>query len=100
MIAMEIEVEDGRVHVALRGELDADNAPTFLQRVNAAHEAYADVEIGIGNLEFIDSSGLSALLKLRDTVIAGGGSFAVTGPTPAVRRVFEIAGLLDAFGLS
>jgi len=100
MIAMKIEAEDGQLLVALQGELDADNTSAFLQRVKAAHEAPAELVIDVANLEFIDSSGLSAFLKLRDTVIAGGGSFAVTGPTPAVRRVFDIAGLLDVFGLS
>jgi len=101
MIALEIDSsDDGQLYADLAGELDADNAPTLLRRLTSAYEAPADLLMNIERLEFIDSSGISVLLKVREMVMRSGGTFAVSGPTPTVRRVFDIAGLLEVFGLS
>lgn len=100
---IEILIEDrldGWLNVSLSGELDADNAQRFIERVTEVHQVPDGLTITTDGLEFIDSSGISAFLRLRERVIEGGGSFVVSRPMPAVRRIFDIAGLLDVFGLS
>ena len=99
MIDLQLDTSEGRLAAKLSGELDADNAPTFLQRMIAVHQPPADLMLGVEDLEFIDSSGIGAFLKLRGRVIDGGGSFVVCDPKPSIRRTFDIAGVLDAFGL-
>lgn len=100
MIEIEIEPSDSGLVVALGGELDADNAPMLLKRVTTAKRDVVDVEFRIEALDFIDSSGISALLQLREIAIEDGGALRIVGPSRSVRRVFEIAGLLEVFGLS
>lgn len=86
--------------VSIVGELDADNARSVEVKVEAGYQPPASLLICVDQLEFIDSSGMSSLLRLRQRAIDSGGSFAVKAPSVSIQRVFEIAGLLDAFGLA
>ena len=46
-------------------------------------------------LAFCDSSGLSALVQIANRLAEG--RLAIAAPTPIVRRVLEMSGLVDAF---
>lgn len=49
---------------------------------------------------FLDSSGLNALLRVQMTLSLDGRRLVLQRPTPAVRRVFDIAGLAGAFEIT
>lgn len=82
--------------VSLSGELDISNA----EAVSVAIEAVIDdqakrVIFELGALTFMDSTGIALLLKICNRV----GSIEVRSPTSTVRRVIEVTGLADTFGL-
>jgi anti-sigma B factor antagonist len=94
----EIDVQHAgtRCRVTIRGDVDVDVAP----RVNAAvDEALGRgarrIETEMSGVTFLDSIGLSALIRSRDAVLATGASFHVTGASPAVTRILEITDLTD-----
>jgi anti-anti-sigma factor len=84
------EFEGGRVF-ALRGELDAATCRGLAEGLTGAPGSL--VVVDLGQLSFIDSSGLGALHNARRAAIENGGNLVVCRPTPMVHRVFEITGL-------
>lgn len=57
------------------------------------------VVLDLGAVSFIDSSGLRALLIGQDSITQGGGQLEVVNPSTVVRRLFQITGLGEKFGL-
>ena len=53
------------------------------------------VTVDASGLEFIDSSGLMALLRARDAVVEAGADLRISDPSPALRRIVELAGVED-----
>jgi anti-anti-sigma factor len=56
---------DGRAVVALRGELDVADAASVAAALNAVAVRARELIVDLAGLEFIDSSGLTALLLAR-----------------------------------
>ncbi len=89
-------VADDRVRMLVRGEIDLADERPLIDEVDAVVGASADVvvELDLAEVDFIDSSGLRALLLLRrahgDRVLLGARS-------APVQRVLEIAGLAEMF---
>ena len=93
------EVSETLVQVALSGEVDADNCAEMGAGLLQQGASAAELAVDVSALAFIDSSGISELLRVRETMIEAGGSFVLLEPTDNVRRVLEITGLTDTFGL-
>jgi anti-sigma B factor antagonist len=83
--------------VSIRGEVDGA-AVAALEA--ACAEAGDQVRIDCSGCEFIDSAGVSALLRLRAERVERGGSLTLVDPSPVVVRVLEITGLAEAFGVA
>jgi anti-sigma B factor antagonist len=79
--------------VALSGELDLATAP-LLEGCLAPVEADGPVSImvDLGDLIFIDSTGLGVLLRARGRAETNGRQLLVVGASPAARRLFELTG--------
>ena len=86
-------VDDGQLHhVHLHGELDLLHAEEL--RALLVGIAGSTVSVDLSDLQFIDSTGITALVAARKEVIALGHGFEVLGASGMVRRVFEITGLV------
>lgn len=97
---MEIETKDGgRWELAIAGEIDADNCEEFHQRVLGAEHADGPLFLDLSRLTFIDSSGISSLLKIKAELDGRGHGLQLHSPTESVHRVLQITGLLATFGL-
>jgi anti-anti-sigma factor len=85
----------GRTVVVPRGELDMATTPELERAVLPALGNGRWVVLDLRSLEFIDSSGLRALLSAHRATETGGGQFTVVRAAPGstVHRVLEIAGL-------
>jgi anti-anti-sigma factor len=82
--------------VTVDGDLDLATAPELTSLGLALVEAgTAGVVVDARRLAFCDSSGLSALVQIANRL--DGGRLAIAAPTPIVRRVLEMSGLVDAF---
>jgi anti-sigma B factor antagonist len=76
----------------LHGELDIATAPELVQMLaRLRHHGHA-VIVDLAEVTFMDSTGLTTLMDAHQQARSNGWSFAVRRPSPAVRRVFDLAG--------
>ena len=83
--------------IALRGEIDISN----VESVRADIDGFLDGRSGhviftVDALTFMDSSGIALLVEIHNRV----GSIELQNPTDIVRRVIEITGLSETFGVT
>jgi anti-anti-sigma factor len=84
------DIEGGRLF-ALSGELDANTCGELTERLIGPPGSLLVVDLG--ELTFMDSSGLGVIHSARRMAIAAGGNLLVCRPSPFVQRVLEITGL-------
>jgi anti-sigma B factor antagonist len=90
---------DGHVIVTLRGELDVFDAAGTAGALAAVTAREPRVIIDLAALEFIDSSGLAALVRARKHARHAGGDVLLAAPQQQVRRVLAVTRLLDVFSV-
>lgn len=93
------ESSETHIHAAVTGEVDADNCAEMGASLLQGGTSEAELVLDVSALAFIDSSGISELLRVREAMIEAGGSMVLRDPTDNVRRVLEITGLTETFGL-
>lgn len=97
-LVIDTTTEDDTVVLALRGELDLTSAPQFEQEVlTAAAGRPRRMVIDLSGLEFMDSTGLRALLIARERAQENGHELALRRGPRQVQRVLELTKTLDAF---
>ena len=75
------------------GELDIATAPELVDLLaRLRHHGHA-VTLDLAEVTFMDSTGLTTLMDARLQAERDGWSFTVRRPSPAVRRVFDLAGV-------
>jgi anti-sigma B factor antagonist len=93
--SVSVDHQDGRVVVAVRGELDLATAPqledALLPRLHDGGVALLDLR----GLDFMDSTGVRVIVAAHLAAQEHGGRLSVlrTAPDSAVGRVLEISGL-------
>src|SRR5208283_4120161 len=58
---------------------------------------YGDVVLQLDQVEFVDSSGLGALMRLMQAARAKGGDLKLSGLPPKIRKVLQLTSLLPQF---
>jgi anti-sigma B factor antagonist len=93
-VNVETVVHDWAVVVAPVGEIDAATVRTFDAELRRA-ESYglAVVVVELGGVEFIGSSGLTALWSAQERARSRGGRLALAGCGRQIMRVLEMTGL-------
>ena len=92
-LTVDAAVDEGVARVTLRGELDLDRAGALAEELSSlASRGATSVVVNVSGLNFIDSSGLRALLSAREQLDAAGVSLRLTELSPAVDRVLEMTG--------
>lgn len=82
---------DDRVTIFLEGEIDLATAPAVGTAVQGCvSRGVRNIVVDLTRLTFCDASGLNAFLTASLYVGAIGGQLRLRGPTPAVRRVFDL----------
>ena len=96
-----LDQEAGIATVALHGEIDVltvDRVRVALAGALAAHPDELVVELS--DLSFIDSTGLGALIAGFQRARDAGVSFRLAHPTPGVRQILVLSGLLEVVRLT
>ena len=90
-----------QVEIELEGEIDVDVSEALRERILAAvrEAAGKTVVVDMTKVAFIDSSGLSALLAGLRLARNHGGTVRLVGVSPSIRRIFDVTGLGEQFGL-
>jgi anti-sigma B factor antagonist len=82
--------------LALTGELDAASAPALEQCLDEVlSQPHARVMLDLNGLRFVDSAGVSVLIKAKRAAETHGRTLALRRPTPQLERVFALVGLAD-----
>jgi anti-sigma B factor antagonist len=87
-----ISAETGVRRVKLGGELDVI-AASRLWTMLSALEGPGPVVVDLGDLSFIDSMGLSTLIRAKKRADGLGLDFRITNPSERVREIFQVVGL-------
>jgi anti-sigma B factor antagonist len=86
--------------VVLPGEqLDASNAKDFKRDIAAVLEPRGKFVFDLGGLQFIDSSGLGAILSCLRRLNADGGDLKLCGMSKPVRALFELVRMHKIFDI-
>jgi anti-anti-sigma factor len=85
----------GRLRAVVAGEIDFANATSLQTQISAAcaeRDARALI-LDLAGVEFMDSSGLRAILHLQRELAGGDGGLVLLDPTPQVRGILTLTGL-------
>ena len=86
--------------VAVRGDVDVAAVPPLEEALEAAIKTTVGAfVIDLSEVEFLDSSGLLAVLHARGLLARDRRALAVVCPPGPVRQVFEVAGVAEQFSL-
>jgi anti-anti-sigma factor len=86
--ALRVDEVDGVFVV--RGEIDAHTYAIIDQALEGGGPV---TRVDLGDVTFIDSSGLRVLVRHHQDRQRNGGRLDIVGPSRAVQRLFEISGL-------
>jgi anti-anti-sigma factor len=91
---LDVDRRPDQVVLRVSGDLDLETAPRLLAGAEPHLEADTGaLVIDLSELSFIDSSGLSALIRINQWVTAAGRGLTIIAPAPRVAKAFEITGL-------
>ena len=87
--------DNGVATLTIAGELDPSTAPTLDEAVGTAlgTEGVEQVMLDLAGIGFIDSSGLSVLIRAHERGEAATISVKVTNPSPHCRRLLTLTKL-------
>ncbi|GIM90445.1 STAS domain-containing protein [Paractinoplanes toevensis] len=94
--------DDGSATVTVHGEIDFANCDDLAAHIRYAVEQWSPpvIRVAVSDATFIDSTGLGALIEGYKATVEAGSDFLVVDPTDNFRRVLDVTGLSDLFGLS
>jgi anti-sigma B factor antagonist len=90
---------DGPAVLVVSGEVDLAVAEELRTAAEAAAASSAGrgVVFDLSAVTFLDSTGLGALVSVRNSVVESGAPVVVRHPSASVMKVFKITGLADVF---
>src|SRR3954452_2896261 len=89
----ERDLQPGCKDIQIEGELDLAVAGQLDEALTVAAEQCAQVLVGLGSCDFIDSSGIAVILRAHNRMQEEGNRLVVYGPTAQVLRVLSMTGL-------
>ena len=93
-----VESRGGSTILSPQGDVDMSRAPSFREHVRQAQQAKPSrVVIDMGQVEYMDSSGLATLVEAMRNGKGLGVELVLCGLNPKVLAIFEIARLHQFF---
>ena len=88
-------LEEGRLTVALTGEIDHHCAKHYIQAIAAKIEAYTPDTciLDFRDVTFVDSSGIAVVINALRNMAQIEGQLLLTGISPQPMRVFRASGI-------
>jgi anti-sigma B factor antagonist len=88
--------DDRGAVLVLSGELDVVSAPGLQQHLaEVLAEPHERVMLDLNGLTFVDSAGVSVLIRAKQTASSSGRTLVLRRPTEQLERVFALVGLAD-----
>ena len=88
-------LEEGRLTVALTGEIDHHCAREYIRTIAAKIEAYTPTicVLDFQDVSFVDSSGIAVVINALRNMTQIEGKLLLTGLSPQPMRVFRASGI-------
>ena len=88
-------LQDGRLTVALTGEIDHHCAKTYIQAISAKIEAYTPeiCVLDFRDVSFVDSSGIAVVINAMRAMTQIEGHLVLTGLGSQPMKVFRASGI-------
>ena len=93
VLATRVEMTDGVAVLHAQGDVDLAAADAMKAALADALQQSSTVVVDLGEVGFIDSTGLSALVWGHGQAQEADGSLVLRRPTPMLRRLLEITAL-------
>jgi anti-anti-sigma factor len=96
--------DDGDARVmTVSGEIDIEHADDLAAvglLITKFLDGHGRLVIDLAGVPFMDSTGLGALVQIRNAVAGDGRRVELRSVHPRVRKILEITGLLDVFDVA
>jgi anti-anti-sigma factor len=92
-LTIEIRPDAASVTLLLEGELDLASVGTLRACLEQLDSQFSEISVDMAGLEFLDSTGLAALVTTQQHLGERGGRLLVRNPQGHVRRVLEVSGV-------
>ena len=88
-------LEEGRLTIALTGEIDHHSARDYMDRITAKIDAYTPLEciLDFSDVTFMDSSGIAVVINAMRHMAQLEGQLLLTGLSEQPRKVFHASGI-------
>jgi anti-sigma B factor antagonist len=96
-ISVHVNRECHRTVVAVCGELDASTTAALETGFREADSGEAQLVVDLRRVEFMDASGLRALIRAEAVATVSGRSFAIVPSDGPVQRLLAITGMSEHF---
>lgn len=89
------EYDSGVLKIKLTGEIDHHNAMNLRTKIDEDIFLYRPikVELLLGSVDFMDSSGLGLIIGRHEKAAEVGGKLVLKNPTKRIERVLSLAGI-------
>ena len=88
--------EDGAALLKVCGEVDLCTGPLLWERISGVlADGSTRIVLDLGEMRFIDSTGLSVLVMTMRRLEEAGGQLVLRSPGRMARRLFELTGLSE-----
>jgi len=84
---------NGAACLAVKGELDLAGVASFLGYLTKASDGGANVVLDLSGLDYIDSSGINALLDAQRRFSTTGHQIVLAAVSPRIQRILQIVAL-------
>lgn len=83
------------MRAAVSGQVDFASAPTMQSKVSSACKRLGSqaLILDLGDVDFMDSSGLRVILHLHEQLRSEGGMLVLVGASDAVKGILSLTGL-------
>jgi anti-sigma B factor antagonist len=99
-LQLEVREHERAVVVAVRGELDIARVQSFADALERAVSSQRpQVVVDLSGLQFIDSSGLAALIKADEEAKGSGKELTVVRGSRQVHQLLELTGFSERLAL-
>lgn len=97
-VNIESRLDNSFWNVDINGELDVAGADKVKEHLNSlVEEKPMDIKINFTNLEYIDSTGLGALIGVLKRLKVNEKDIYILNPRKNVKKIFDITGLDKIF---
>ena len=85
--------------VVPEGRIDTQTAPEFEQKLSEELGDATELQIDLGQVNYISSAGLRVLLAYTQEMDERGGTIKAVNVNDIVRKIFDLTGFLDILGI-